>query len=579
MKQWMWKRNGADLQRIAQRYQISEITAEVLVKRGLYTWEAMDTYLFPDQDRLHPADDMKDMKHAVSLLREKLAAEKKICIIGDYDVDGMMSTAILYLGLTRAGGQVSWRIPHRVRDGYGIRAYMVEEARAQGVDTIVTCDNGISAVEAVAEAKRLGMTVIITDHHEVPVDCASGKEILPDADAVVDPKQKECPYPWKEMCGAGIAYRLMEAFYGGRMESGLQGMLLSFAAIATVCDVVPLMGENRILVKNGLKELQHSENIGLSEMIRQHHFEREVNSRDLGFRIGPCLNAAGRLEDASIGVELLLETDRARAAESAARLIEMNETRKNMTAQAVEDALRVIEENGYDRDSVLVVYLPDCQESVAGIVAGRIREQLYKPTLILTPSGGHMKGSGRSIPGYHLQQELNRCSELLLEYGGHALAAGFSLDEDCLPRLRQELNENCTLGAEDFVERITFDREVALGEVDLKLIRELELLQPLGEGNSGALFARRDLKVLSVRIFGREGQIGRFQVRDGERSYSIVDFDIGEHMKKVIVEKYSEEAWEQLVQGTGKDCLVDILYVPEINQKYGDVQYRLIDCR
>lgn len=579
MKQWMWKRNGADLSRIAQRYQISEITAEILVKRGLYTWEAMDDYLFPTPSRLAPARQMKGMEQAVSLLQEKIIKKEKLCIIGDYDVDGIMSTAILCLGLQEMGADVSWRIPHRVHDGYGIRAYMAAEAKEQGVDTLITCDNGISAADAVAEAKRLGMTVIITDHHEVPTDCESGDEILPCADVIIDPKQRECSYPWKELCGAGISYRLIAALRDEKMDDALGKQLLSFAAIATVCDVVPLISENRVLVKNGLEQLQHCENMGLHELIRLHDLQRDLNSRDLGFRIGPCLNAAGRLEDASLSVELLLETDRKRAEEKAARLMELNERRKEMTLQAVEEAKRLIEENGYDTSSVLVLYLPDCQESVAGIVAGRIREQYYRPTLIITPSEGHLKGSGRSIPGYHLQQELNRCSELLMEYGGHALAAGFSLEEKMLPVLRQKLNENCDLKEEDFVEKITFDREVPLGEVDINLVQELELMQPIGEKNPGALFARRGVEVLSVRVFGRENQIGRFQVRDGSRKYSLVDFDIEEHMKRVIEEKYSKAAWEELLQNRGEGYLVDLLYVPEINAKYGDVQYRIVDCR
>lgn len=579
MKQWMWKRNGADLRRIAERYQISEIMAEILVKRGLYTWEAMDEYLFPALGRLAPAGQMKGLDQAVSVLREKISGKKKLCIIGDYDVDGIMSTAILCLGLREMGADVSWRIPHRVHDGYGIRAYMAAEAKEQGVDTLITCDNGISAVDAVAEAKRLGMTVIITDHHEVPTDCETGEEILPCADVIVDPKQKECSYPWKELCGAGIAYRLMDALWGGKMGDALGSQLLSFAAIATVCDVVPLMGENRVLVKNGLEQLQYGGNVGLQELIRRQDLQRALNSHDLGFRIGPCLNAAGRLEDASLSVELLLETDRAKAEAKAATLMELNEKRKEMTLQAVEEAKRLIEENRYDASPVLTLYLPDCQESVAGIVAGRIREQYYRPTLIITPSEGHLKGSGRSIPGYHMQQELNRCSELLLEYGGHALAAGFSLTEEALPLLRQRLNENSGLKEEEFIEKITFDREVPLGDVDLALVQELELLQPVGERNPRALFARRAVEVKSVRIYGRENQIGRFRVCDEGKTYSIVDFDIESHMKKTIEERYSDAAWEELLGTGGKGYPVDILYAPEINTKYGDVQYRLVDCR
>lgn len=579
MKQWMMRRNSADLEKISQRYGISEILAEVLVKRGLYTWEDMDRYLYPDIDKMYSGDSMKDMKKAVNIIRDKIKEKKKIGIIGDYDVDGIMSTAILYMGLRQMGADVVWRIPHRTRDGYGIRGYMAEEAKEQGVDTLITCDNGISAVEAVRRAKELEMTVIITDHHEVPVDCVTGLETIPEADAIIDPKQKECLYPWKELCGSGVAYKLIEQLWGEEKEKGLKEQLLSFAAIATVCDVVPLTGENRIIVKNGLDLLQHSENTGLSALICQLDFQKTISSRDLGFRIGPCLNAAGRLEDAAKGVELLLEQDEQKADKLAGELIRLNEERKDMTSNAVEEAVEKIEKEDYLKYPVLLVYLEDCNESVAGIVAGRIREKYYRPAMILTSSGKHFKGSGRSIPGYHMQQELNQCSELLLEYGGHAMAAGFSLKAENLEELRKTLNQNCILREEDFVEKIVFDREVPLGQVDDGLIRELELLQPIGEKNTGALFAKREIELCSVRIFGKENQIGRFQVKDQGRKFTMIDFDIELHMKQTVCARYSERAWEKLVAGNGSGYLVDVLYVPEINDRYGDIQYRVIDCR
>lgn len=579
MKQWMMKRNGADLEKISQRYGISEILAEVLVKRGLYTWEDMDRYLYPDIDKLYSGDSMKDMEKAVQIIKDKVKEKKKIGIIGDYDVDGIMSTAILYMGLRQLGADVVWRIPHRTRDGYGIRGYMAEEAKEQGVDTLITCDNGISAVEAVGRAKELEMTVIITDHHEVPVDCVTGLETIPEADAIIDPKQKECLYPWKELCGSGVAYKLIEQLWGEEKEKGLKEQLLSFAAIATVCDVVPLTGENRIIVKNGLDLLQHSENTGLSALIRQLDFQRAVSSRDLGFRIGPCLNAAGRLEDAAKGVELLLEQDEQKADKLAGELIRLNEERKEMTSNAVEEAVEKIEKENYLKYPVLLLYLEHCSESVAGIVAGRIREKYYRPTMILTSSGKHLKGSGRSIPGYHMQQELNRCSELLLEYGGHAMAAGFSLGAQNLEELRKKLNQNCNLREEDFVEKIVFDREVPLGQVDGGLVRELELLQPIGEKNTGALFAKREIELCSVRVFGKENQIGRFQVKDQGRKFTMVDFDIELHIKQTVCARYSEMAWQELVEGNGSGYVVDVLYVPEINERYGDIQFRVVDCR
>lgn len=578
MKQWIQKKYDANLKLISEQYHISELFAEILVKRGLYSWDAINEYLCPTLDRMHPPDKMKDMEKASGILRQKAREGKRIGIIGDYDVDGIMSTAILYLGLEKMGADVIWKIPHRVRDGYGLRAYMAEEMASQGVDTLVTCDNGISAADAVERAKALGMTVIITDHHEVPLEGENGNEALPAADAVVDPKQKGCLYPYKELCGSGVAYKLIESLWGQEQDEGLKRQLLSFAAIATVCDVVPLTGENRIFVKNGLELLQSSENTGLAALIRQIGFQREINSGDLGFRIGPCLNASGRLGDASRGVELLLERDSKRAEEISAQLVRLNEERKDMTAAAVEEAVETIEREGYLENPVLCIFLENCQESVAGIVAGRIREKYYRPVMVLTSSGGRLKGSGRSIPNYHMQKALNSCSELLMEYGGHAMAAGFSLEPGHLEALRKKLNGDCTLRETDFVEKIIFDREMPLGMVDGRLLDEIRLLQPVGEQNSGVLFAKRDVEVCSVRIYGKENQIGRFQIREEGKVYSLVDFNIHIHMKKAICERYAPAVWQELLSDTGS-CLVDILYVPEANTAYGGIQYRVVDCR
>lgn len=579
MKQWMIKSNRADLSKIAARYKISEILAEVLVKRGLYDWEAMDAYLYPSMDKLHDVHAIYDLDHAVSIIRNKIENNQKIQVIGDYDVDGVMSTSILVKGLRKLGAEVSWRVPHRERDGYGVRDYMAREAFEQDVDTIITCDNGISAVDAVACAKELGMTVIVTDHHDVPLDNETGQELLPPADAVVDLKRKDNMYPWRELCGAAVAYRLIEALFEGREESAFLDELLSMAAVATVCDVVPLQSENRIIVSRGLELIQNSTNKGLSSLIRQLDLNREVDSGCIGFRIGPCINAAGRLRDASTGVELMLAEDQKEADAIAAHLIELNEERKDITARATEQAVKQIEEEGYLDQNVLVVFAEECPESVAGIVAGRIKEKYYRPTMILTRSGDHLKGSGRSIPGYHMQQELNACASLLLEYGGHAMAAGFSLKEEKLESLRDALNERCRLTPKDLIEKITIDREVALAEVSGNLVRELNLLQPVGEQNKGALFAKRGLEILSVKIRGKEGQVGSFMVLDQGRCYNLVDFQIDQCMKKEICAKYSEAVWESLEQGNASGCVMDIIYIPRINERYGELQYTIVDCR
>lgn len=423
------------------------------------------------------------------------------------------------------------------------------------------------------------MTVIVTDHHDVPLDNETGQELLPPADAVVDLKRKDNMYPWRELCGAAVAYRLIEALFEGREESAFLDELLSMAAVATVCDVVPLQSENRIIVSRGLELLQNSTNKGLSSLIRQLDLNREVDSGCIGFRIGPCINAAGRLRDASTGVELMLAEDHKEADAIAAHLIELNEERKDITARATEKAVKQIEEEGYLDQNVLVVFVEECPESVAGIVAGRIKEKYYRPTMILTRSGDHLKGSGRSIPGYHMQQELNACASLLLEYGGHAMAAGFSLKEEKLESLRDALNERCRLTPKDLIEKITIDREVALAEVSGNLVCELNLLQPVGEQNKGALFAKRGLEILSVKIRGKEGQVGSFMVRDQGRRYNLVDFQIDQCMKKEICAKYSEAVWESLEQGNASGCVMDIIYIPRINERYGELQYTIVDCR
>lgn len=577
MRQWVTKRYQADLQKIAERYQISDIVAEVLVKRGLFDWNAMDRYLFPDEDALYDTAQMKDMQKAAFILRQKIDEGKLIKVIGDYDVDGVMSTYILYRGITLLGGKAGYRIPHRVQDGYGMRSYMAEEAAEEGYDTIITCDNGISAVPAVKRAKELGLTMIVTDHHEVPRE--DGKEVLPPADAIVNPKQEACGYPFQELCGAGIAYKLVSLLFEESGMAGYERELLPFAAIATVCDVVPLFDENRILVKSGLECLEQCHNLGMRALIDALQFHRKINAGDLGFRIGPCINAAGRLDDAVLGLELLLEQDAGCAREKAMRLVALNEERKDYTAKAVREVVAQIENGEMLKNHVLVIYIEDCHESVAGIVAGRIREKYYRPTLIVTKTKEGLKGSARSIPGYHMQQELNHCRELLKEYGGHAMAAGFSLESENLIPLRQALNNHCSLSDEELVEKISFDREVPLGEMQESVVQQLAYLEPFGQGNQEPVFAKRDLAVVSLSLCGKENQIARVQLRDGMRVYRGVDFQCELHLGEGIRGRYGDKAWEELKAGRGRDYEVDILYQPEINQMFGNVEFRIIDCR
>lgn len=577
MKQWVTKRYQADLNKIAQRYQISEILAELLVKRGLFDWDSMSTYLFPEKNAMHDALQMKGLEEAARIIEQKIQQRNKIKIIGDYDVDGVMSTYILYRGIQLLGGIAGYRIPHRVHDGYGMRDYMAQEAYDEGYDTILTCDNGISAVSAVKRAKELGLTVVITDHHEVPKN--DGVEELPPADVIVNPKQADCSYPFSELCGAGIAYKLMSYLFEKNGRTDCEEELLPFAAIATVCDVVPLLDENRIIVKNGLEYLNNCQNTGMHFLIEALQFGREINSGDLGFRIGPCINAAGRLGDAVRGLELLLETDKEKAKGKAQELVALNEERKDYTAAATKCAIELIEKQGLIKKPVFVLLVEGCHESVAGIVAGRIREKYYRPTLIITRSSNGLKGSARSIPGYHMQGELSKCRELLTEYGGHAMAAGFSLPEENLDVLEKALQENCMLTDAEMTEKVFFDREVPLAEMTETIVRQLEYMEPFGEGNERPVFAKRGVSVTTLALCGKENQIARLQLRDGLRLYRAVDFQCELHLGEGIRDRYGEAVWEQMKAGQASGYEIDILYQPEINKMFGNVEFRLVDCR
>lgn len=577
MKSWIQKGYRANTRMIAEKYKISEIFAQVLVNRGLFDWDSMNRYLQPKKEQMRDAHQMKDFAKAVDLLCEGIRQKKKILVVGDYDVDGVMATYILYEGIREAGGYAGYRIPHRVKDGYGIREYMVEEAKEQGYHMILTCDNGISAYTAAEMAEKLGMDMIITDHHEVPK--VDGKEIIPPAKAVVDPKQESCGYQFKELCGAGIAYKIAEALlqWAGKEEKTEE--FLSFAAIATVCDVVPLKDENRAIVKLGLEKLNCCTNAGLRALIEQQQFHGNINSGHLGFRIGPCINAAGRLKDAKIGLELFLEKDEQMAQKKAQELILLNEERKNYTAEAVKKAVESIEQSEIRTQKVYVVLIEECHESVAGIVAGRIREQYYRPTLILTRSQEGLKGSGRSIPGYHMQQALMECKEFLTEFGGHAMAAGFSLPEENLEAFQKTLNDNCTLREEDFIEKIAFDLEVPLADMTTEVVKELDYMEPFGEQNQKAVFAKRNVTVTSVRRCGKENQIAQVQLKDGIRIYRGVDFGYADCLEPAICARYGKEAWENLIKGTGTEYMIDILYRPDINEMFGNVQFCIIAAR
>ena len=520
MERWVVTAKRADFNEIGRRFSIDPVIARLIRNRDVTGDEAIRQYLYGGLEELGKPEDMKGMREAGEILMKKIRQGCPVRIIGDYDIDGVASSCILIRGLRRLGARVDVRIPDRIRDGYGLNESLVRQAAEDGCDTILTCDNGIAAAEQIALAKELGMTAIVTDHHEIPFEereDGSRNYILPPADAVINPKQPGCAYPFQGLCGAGVAYRLICHLYdlAGIPEQEKEDFL-ELTAMATVGDVMDLQGENRILVKEGLKRLRRTENPGLQELIRQNGLEPEqVDVYHIGFVLGPCLNASGRLDTARRALGLLLAEDREEAARLAGDLKALNESRKEMTARGVEEAVEMVENTSLRDDRVLVVCLPDCHESLAGIIAGRLKEQYHRPAFVLTRTEEGLKGSGRSIEQYSMYEELCRCRELLSRFGGHPMAAGISLEEEKLPLFRKKLNELCTLTETDLTPKITIDVPMPISYVNRGLLEQMELLKPFGRGNGRPLFAEKGLRVLNPRIFGKNRNVVKMQVADG----------------------------------------------------------------
>ena len=509
----------ADFQKLGQQFSVDPVIARIIRNRDVIGEEEIRTYLYGGLEQLQDARVMKHMEQAAGILQEKIMSGAAVRIIGDYDIDGVMATCILKKGLTILGGQVDTCLPDRIADGYGLNENLIRRAQADGIDTILTCDNGIAAGKEIQMAKELGMTVVVTDHHEVPYRM-EGKEkisIIPPADAVVDPRQQDCPYPFKKLCGAAVAYKLMEVlFQDMEREEEFPEEFLEFAAIATVGDVMDLQGENRILVREGLKRIQHSSNPGIRALIRANGLEdRKITAYHIGFVLGPCINASGRLDTAGHALELFLASP-GDAPRLAGDLVAMNASRKALTEQGVEQAVEKVQHSALKEDRVLVVYLPDCHESLAGIIAGRLRERYYRPVFVLTKSEQGVKGSGRSIEGYSMYDELNACGELLDKYGGHPMAAGLTLEEEKVELLRQRLNENCTLTEEEMSPKVVIDVPMPISYITRPLIEELELLEPFGKGNSKPVFAQKGLRLLDCRVLGKNQNVVKMKVEDGQ---------------------------------------------------------------
>lgn len=560
----MLQTKRADFNAIAARFHISPVTARIIRNRDVEGEKAIDRYLNGTLDQLYDPHLMKDMDKAAALILEKIRAGVRIRIVGDYDIDGVCSTYLLYRGLTRCGAAVDYQIPERIRDGYGINESIIRKAKEDGIDTIVTCDNGIAALEQVRLAKELGMTVIVTDHHEVVRD-EDGSQVLPEADAVVNPHRDDCSYPFAGICGGVVAYKLVQVLYekNGIPEQEWKDML-EFAAIATVGDVMKLQDENRIIVRWGLKQIPHTASVGLRALVEACGLDiYDLTAYHIGFVIGPCLNASGRLKTAKLALELLLcegMQQSARAEEMATELKLLNEERKDMTQAGMEQAFEQVDAELAD-DDVLVVYLPDCHESLAGIIAGRVRENYNKPSFVLTRGEDCVKGSGRSIESYHMYQALCGVQDLLLKFGGHPMAAGFSLKEENIDEFRRRLNEQSALTKEDFIPKIWIDVAMPLEYISEALVNELKGLEPFGQGNEKPQFAQKNLRIRSVRAIGRNNNAVRMTVVTEQ----------GRPMEAMVF-----TVADQFVEEAKQSRSIDVIYYPDINEYNGNRTLQIV---
>lgn len=554
MEKWMVYNKKADFQKIGSEFGIDPVIARLIRNRDIQDMKEIRSYLYGTLAEIPSPWKMKDMERAVQILQKKITQKKKIRIIGDYDIDGVTATCILLKGLKRLNANVDTYIPDRVKDGYGMHEQLIDKALEDGIDTILTCDNGIAAAAEIEYAKKEGLTVIVTDHHDIPFrDTEDGRIwIIPKADAVVNPKQNDCLYPNKNICGAVVAWKLIWALYERLgIDSDEIWDFLELAAIATVGDVMDLQGENRIIVKEGLKKLSSTSFEGLKALICVNNLEgAEITAYHVGFVIGPCINASGRLDTAARSLELLLADNMEDAMKLADDLYDLNQSRKAMTEQGKEQAIQSIEENNLGKDLVLVVYLPDCHESLAGIIAGRIREAYNKPVFVLTKGADGVKGSGRSIEAYSMYEELVKCSDLLTQFGGHPMAAGLSMEEKNVELFRRRLNDNCTLTEQDLIPKIMIDVPMPISYLSKKLTEQLKVLEPFGKGNSKPLFAQKNLRAVGIRVLGRNRNVAKMLLID----------ENGIKMDAV----YFGEA-QEFVDFVQAHDTISVTYYPEIN--------------
>lgn len=597
MNQWLLLTKGGDFQAVGAKYHIDPLIARLIRNRDVVSEQETAQYLSGGIQSFHDPMLLKDMDIACQTLEEKIGQGKKLRVIGDYDIDGVCSTAVLLKGFRFLGADADAVIPHRIRDGYGLNRELIRDAANDGVDTVVTCDNGIAAKDEIAYAYELGMTVVVTDHHEVPYEEKDGKRtyLLPPAEAVVDPKREDCDYPFPGICGAFVAYKLIHAMVdkgaAGRLlgEDGWEKIwhqrekeLLQLAAFATVGDVMELKDENRALVKTGLKLMGDTSYAGLKALLSvMGRWGTPVTAYHLGYLLGPCINATGRIDTASRALELLMAEQESEAMRLAGELKAMNESRKAITEQGTARAVRQIEEGEHDGASVYVIYLPECHESIAGIIAGRIRERYHHPALVVTDAEDGLKGSGRSIESYDMYRELSAVRDIFTKFGGHAQAAGFSLPKDKLPELRRRLNENSRLTEADFRETLRIDAQVPFSYVTPRLLDQFALLEPFGNGNPKPLFAKKDLLLYDVRILGAEGKVGKYLIRDtdGAAAELTLFFDKNKEFKEFLTQRYGEEKVREVFHGGGEGLKFSAAYYPQWNEYQGrkSIQFIMVD--
>lgn len=581
MEKWFVQTKKADFEKIGKNFHIDAVIARVIRNREVITEEDINIYLNGTLENLNSPWLMKDMDKAVSIIKEKILQHKKIRVIGDYDIDGVNATYILLKGLERCGAIVDTDIPDRMKDGYGINESLIDSANESEIDTIVTCDNGIAAIDQIAYAKQLKMTVIITDHHDIPFEDIEGikTEIYPIADAIVNPKQRTCTYPFDKLCGAAVAYKLVQALYETfdiPYEECKE--LIEFAAMATVGDVMDLVGENRIIVKEGLKRIRNSSNHGLTSLISLNGLSKgNISSYHIGFVIGPCINAGGRLDTAKRALELLNSNSMEEAGKLAGDLKNLNDSRKALTVEGLEKALNIIETSEIKKDKVLIVYLPECHESLAGIIAGRIRENYNKPVIVFTDSEGCAKGSGRSIEAYNMFEELSKFKQLYIKFGGHPMAAGLSLPKENIAVLRENLNNETILTEEDLVSKIMIDVPMPIHYITENLVEQLELLEPFGKANEKPTFAEKDLSILSGRILGKNQNVLKLKVKNSnECTMDAMYFGNIDKFNSFIIEKYGEEELNKILAGKENSVTLSITYYPSINEYNGSRSIQVI---